>query len=65
MIGYGVMRIASEQFRAQYLTNWGVSSIWPAAGLSAVMIAIGLGMIWWCGRRNDNPIGGLRRPTTA
>ena len=32
LMGYGVMRIVSEQFRAQYTTEWGVSSIWPAAG---------------------------------
>lgn len=59
MIGYGAMRIASEQFRAQYLTNWGVSSIWPAAGLSAVMIGIGVVIIWWCARRPGDRIGGL------
>jgi prolipoprotein diacylglyceryltransferase len=62
LIGYGVMRIASEQFRAQYLTRWGVSSIWPAAGLSAVMIGIGLVMIWWCLRRKDDKVGGLLSP---
>ncbi len=62
MIGYGAMRIISEQFRAQYLTRWGVSSIWPAAGLSAVMIAIGLIMIWWCLRRTDQKVGGLLEP---
>ncbi|MFM1833115.1 MAG: prolipoprotein diacylglyceryl transferase [Planctomycetota bacterium] len=60
LIGYGVMRIVSEQFRAQYETRWGISSIWPAAGLSAVMIALGLGVLWWCARRGASPIGGLR-----
>lgn len=65
LIGYGVMRIVSEQFRAQYETRWGVSSIWPAAGLSAVMIALGLAVIWWCGRRPVERIGGLASPATA
>ncbi len=65
LIGYGVMRIASEQFRAQYETRWGISSIWPAAGLSAIMIALGLGVIWWCRRRGDSPIGGLRAGTAT
>lgn len=62
LIGYGVMRIASEQFRAQYETRWGVSSIWPAAGLSAVMIALGLLTLWWCMRRSGPRIGGLLKP---
>ncbi|MCP4835668.1 MAG: prolipoprotein diacylglyceryl transferase [Phycisphaera sp.] len=63
LIGYGVMRIASEQFRAQYMTKWGVSSIWPAAGLSAVMIALGLLVLWWCVRRDTARIGGLIHPS--
>ena len=62
LIGYGVMRILSEQFRAQYLTKWGVSSMWPAAGLSAVMIGLGILVLWWCARRNAPRIGGLLRP---
>ena len=62
LIGYGAMRIASEQFRAQYTTEWGVSSIWPAAGLSAVMISLGLVVLWWCGRRDTDRIGGLLAP---
>ena len=62
LIGYGAMRIASEQFRAQYTTEWGVSSIWPAAGLSAVMISLGLVVLWWCGRRDTDRIGGLLVP---
>ena len=59
LIGYGAMRILSEQFRAQYETRWGVSSIWPAAGLSAVMIIAGLAVMWWCLRRDTPKIGGL------
>ena len=62
LIGYGLMRILSEQFRAQYLTKWGVSSMWPAAGLSAVMIGLGILVLWWCARRNAPRIGGLLRP---
>lgn len=59
LIAYGLLRIVSEQFRAQYLTEWGVSSIWPAAGLSAVMILIGALVVIWCASRNVPRIGGL------
>ncbi len=62
LMGYGVMRIVSEQFRAQYLTEWGVSSIWPAAGLSAVMIAIGAVVLWWSSRGPGPQVGGLLKP---
>lgn len=59
LIAYGALRIVSEQFRAQYLTEWGVSSIWPAAGLSVVMIVAGAAVVAWCARRDAPKVGGL------
>lgn len=63
LIAYGALRIVSEQFRAQYQTEWGVSSIWPAAGLSAVMILGGTLIVLWCSNRKVPKVGGLLTST--
>ncbi len=59
LVVYGILRIATEQFRGQYATDWGGSTLTVAVGLSAVMVAIGLGVLVVCSRRNVEPMGGL------
>ena len=62
LVVYGLLRILTEQFRAQFTTNWGYSSMLVAAGLSGVMVIIGCSVLAYCGTRPNPRIGGLLRP---
>lgn len=59
LVVYGVLRIATEQFRGQYATEWGASTLTVAVGLSATMVVVGLVILLICSRRNVEPLGGL------
>lgn len=65
LVIYGLLRILTEQFREQFTTEWGYSSMLVAAGLSGVMVVIGFSVLAYCGTRPTPRIGGLLRPTTS
>ena len=64
LVVYGILRVLTEQFRAQFTTNWGYSSMVVAAGLSGVMVLVGILVLLWCGGRPVPAIGGLLRTKT-
>ena len=61
LVVYGILRIATEQFRGQYSTEWGSSTLSVAVGLSALMVALGIAVLIVCSRRDVEPLGGLLR----
>lgn len=67
LVTYGILRVLTEQFRAQFTTNWGYSSMVVAGGVSAIMVLIGIGILLYCGRSTREPVGGLlpHKTTTA
>jgi len=64
LIGYGVLRIASERFREP---DVGVA-VWQGLSrgqwLSVLLVLSGVVSLWIVSRRDVEPTGGLRRPLT-
>ena len=62
LIVYGLLRFITEQYRGQFTTGAGYSSIVVAGGLSVVMVVIGISIIVYRSSRKVPPIGGLLKP---
>ncbi|MCH2160363.1 MAG: prolipoprotein diacylglyceryl transferase [Phycisphaerales bacterium] len=65
LIVYGILRVLTEQYREQFTTNWGYSSMVVAGGLSAIMVLIGIGILVYCARGKSDPVGGLLPRSSA
>ena len=59
LVVYGILRVLTEQFREQFTTNWGYSSMVVAGGLSGIMVLIGLLILFYSSKRDTQKLGGL------
>ena len=65
LIIYGILRFVTEQYRGQFTTGAGYSSIVVAGGLSVVMVILGISIVTYRSSKNISPIGGLLKPMNS
>jgi len=61
LIGYGALRLATEQVRAVDEGVFRIGGLTLPMMLSATMIAAGAALGWWWSQRSTAPVGGLMR----